>query len=374
MNRLLASIAIILVAACGRGAHVEEPTEPSPSNEVRVTPKEMHEVAIATEVIQTREIGEPLIAMGRVTFSDAHVAHVFSPVTGRITALPAAVGQSVERGAPLARIASPDVASAVADLQKADADLAAAQRELDRQKELYEGHAAAQRDFEAAEANARKASAERERARQKVALLGAAQGTSDFVLRAPIRGAVLSRNVSIGMEVSGQYSNGGAVELFTVGDLDPIWVIADVFEMDLPRVHIGSPATVSLVAYPDHPFNGSVDWISGSLDPATHTAKVRCVIRNPQEMLRPEMFATVTIETDRRPRLAAPRSAIIRLGDDMIAFVDQGQAANGDERFERRKVGIDETAGGRYVPVLSGLNSGEKVVTSGALILSGESS
>jgi multidrug efflux pump subunit AcrA (membrane-fusion protein) len=144
--------------------------------------------------------------------------------------------------------------------------------------------------------------------------------------------------------------------------------------MDLPHVRIGAPVTVSLLAYPDHPFTGTVDWISGALDPTTRTAKVRCVIRNPQHLLRPEMYGTVTIETDGQAKLAAPRSAIVRLGDQMVAYVDRGRAPNGSERFERRAVAIDDAEAGRYVPIVSGLAPGERVVTSGALILSGESS
>jgi membrane fusion protein, heavy metal efflux system len=372
--RTIALFAAMILAASCRQNTVEQTAEHPPANEVWVTPKEIREVAITTDSIQTRSIGNPLIATGRVEFSDTRVAHVFSPVTGRVTALPVALGQHVERGTPLAIISSPDLASAVADAQKADADYAAAKREFERQKELYAEHAAAQRDFEAAESNYQKSIAERDRARQKVTLLGASSGGGTFALRSPIDGTVLARNVNLGMEVAGQYSSGGTPELYTIGDLDPIWVVADVFEMDLPRVHAGAPVTVSLLAYPDHPFVGTVNWISGALDPTTRTAKVRCIIRNPQHLLRPEMFATVTIETDGQPKLVAPRSAIIRVGDQMVAYVDRGKAPNGAERFERRAVTIDEAGGAQYVPILSGLRAGDRVVTSGALLLSGESS
>jgi cobalt-zinc-cadmium efflux system membrane fusion protein len=374
MRRIALCAAVVLAATCHRQATVEQTDEHRPANEVWITPKEIKEVAITTDAVQSRAIGNPLIATGRVEFSDTRVAHIFSPVTGRVTALPAAPGQHVERGAPLAIIASPDLASAVADLQKADADVAAASKDYERQKELYAEHAAAQRDFEAAESNYRKSVAERDRAKQKVTLLGASQEGEAFALRSPLSGTVLARNVTLGMEVSGQYSIGGTPELFTVGDPDPVWVVADVFEMDLPRVHAGAPVVVSLLAYPDQRFAGTVNWISGALDPTTRTAKVRCVIRNPKHLLRPEMYATVTIETDGQPKLVAPRSAIVRVGDQMVAFVDRGKAPNGDERFERRAVTIDEAEGSQYVPVLSGLRAGDLVVTSGALLLSGESS
>jgi RND family efflux transporter MFP subunit len=173
------------------------------------------------------------------------------------------------------------------------------------------------------------------------------------------------------MEVQGQYSGGTSAELFTIGNLDPVWVVADIFEVDLPRVRIGAPATVSVVSYPDRQFTGTVDWISGSLDPTTRTAKVRCTIENASHVLRPEMFATVSVATDAQPHLAIPRSAVLRLGDQMVAFVDAGETTRGERRFERRVIAVDETQAGVYVAVLRGLTPGEKVVSSGAIILSG---
>lgn len=128
---------------------------------------------------------------------------------------------------------------------------------------------------------------------------------------------------------------------------------------------------ISVVSYPDQRFTGKVDWISGTLDPATRTTKVRCTIRNSARLLRPEMYATVSITTDARQKLAIPRTAVVRLGDQMVAFVDLGNAPNSERRFERRIVAVDETEAGDYVPVIRGLLPGEKVVSSGAVILSG---
>jgi len=94
--------------------------------------------------------------------------------------------------------------------------------------------------------------------------------------------------------VEGQYSGGTALELFTVGDLDSVWVVGDVHEMDLGRVKAGTACLVTVVSYPGRVFRGRADWLSDMLDPVTHTAKVRCQIANPDRALKPEMFATVT--------------------------------------------------------------------------------
>jgi membrane fusion protein, heavy metal efflux system len=193
------------------------------------------------------------------------------------------------------------------------------------------------------------------------------------VLRSPIGGEVAARNISPGMEIQGQYSGGTAPELFTIGNLERVWVLADVFEGDIPRVQIGAPVSISVVSYPEHQFSGHIDWISGALDPSMRTVRVRCTIDNRQHLLRPEMFATVAITTDSHDRLAVPRSAVVRLGNEMVTFVDKGRLADGGERFERRRLAVDETDAGDFIPVIEGLTAGERVVTSGAVILSGSS-
>jgi cobalt-zinc-cadmium efflux system membrane fusion protein len=373
LSTLLAGI-LVTAAACQHDSVAQTSSPQPPTNEVWVTPKQIKETGIATTEVGLRPVGSSLTATGRISFVDAHVAHVFSPVTGRVTELMVNLGQSVQRGTPLATIQSPDLGSAISDVQKADAALAAAQRDYDRQKELFAAHAAAQRDMEAAESTYLQARSEHDRAAQKSRLLighGPERSLQEYVLRAPIDGDIVARNVSPGMELQGQYSGGNAPELFTIGNLGSVWVLADVFEVDLPRIQLGAPVTVSVVSYPDHPFQGHVDWISGTLDPTTRTAKVRCTIDNSRHLLRPEMFATVSITVDAREKLAAPRTSVVRIGDQMVAFVDKGTSPVGGERFERRIVGIDDTQAGDYVPITRGLAPGEKVVSSGAIILSG---
>jgi cobalt-zinc-cadmium efflux system membrane fusion protein len=270
-------------------------------------------------------------------------------------------------------MASPDIGQAFSDLVKAKADLAAAQSEFQRQKELFDAHAGARRDLEAAEDNYRKAQAELERAQQKVSLLAPgsdAQVTQDYLLRAPIAGEVIARNINPGTEVQGQYSGGTAVELFTIGELDRVWILADVYEVDLPKVRKGAAVKAKVVSYPDQAFEGTVDWISGALDPVSRTAKVRCSLPNPGRKLRPEMYSTVSIALEGTQALAVPREAVLRLGDRTVVFVEKGQTPKGLLRFELRNVKIRDL-GGDHVPVIEGLASGEKVVTAGAIFLAG---
>ncbi len=161
------------------------------------------------------------------------------------------------------------------------------------------------------------------------------------------------------------------LELFTIGELDTVWVMADLFEMDLGRVKEGTECLVKVVAYPGRVFKGVADWVSDTLDPATRTAKVRCKLDNADRSLKPEMYATAALAVDRQRALALPRSAILHLGDQTMAFVEIGKAPDGRIRFERRPVSVNEELGGDYLPVVRGIAPGEKVVTQGAILLSG---
>jgi len=328
--------------------------------------------ALRLEVVEARPVHDTVLVGGKVAFDDLKVSHVFSPLAGRISRVLAAPGQRVKKGDPLAMIVSPDAGSAVSDLAKARADLEAATREHRRQKELSEAHAGSQRDFEAAEDNFRKAQAEFERAEAKARLLWRGQGgslTQEYALRAPIDGEVVARAANPGVDVQGQYSGGNTTELFTIGELDQVYLLADVHEMDLSSVHKGETVRARVLSYPDRVFPGTVDWVAAALDPQTHTARVRCILDNPERLLKPEMYATVELQSDRGRQLSVARSALVHLGSQALVFVSRGPAADGRARFERRPVNVDEDISGDYLPVTRGLQAGEVVVVEGALLL-----
>ncbi len=370
----LLSLVVLFPSACDQHKAEKEAPKPPPG-EVWLTRQQVNEAKIAMEPVAQHDVGNAIVTSGKVTFNDIHVSHVFSPVTGRVTKLLAEPGQKLKKGAPLCTIESPDVASAFSDLSKAQADLLAGEHDFKRQKELFEAHAGSQKDYEASQDAFGKARAELERAQQKARLLrngSVDRSTQEYTLRALIDGEVISRNINPGTEVQGQYSGGQAIELFTIGDIDDVWVMADVFEMDIAQIKVGATASVSVVAYPNRFFPGHVDWVSEALDPTSHTAKVRCSIQNTEHELKPEMYATVSISSAERKALAILRSAILRLGDQDVVFLQTGTTPDGQLRFERRPVAVNEDEGGTYIPVTHGLAEGEKVVTSGASLLSGK--
>jgi cobalt-zinc-cadmium efflux system membrane fusion protein len=367
---------VALALACGgchRSQAAERPEGPEPpSGEVWLTPEQVRAAKIEVDTIQLRDVDDTILTSGHVVLDDLKSGHVFSPVTGRVVRIDAQLGQHVKKGDPLAVIESPDIGNVVSDVHKAEADLIASEHDYKRKKDLFEHQAGSAADLETAEDNWRRTRAEVERARQKAYLLrlgNVSTVTQTYTLSAPIDGEVLIRNINPGIEVQGQYGGGTAQELFTIGEIDSVWVLADVYEMDLARVHVGAPVAVTVVAYKDKTFTGRVDWVSGILDPGTRTARVRCTFENKDGLLHPEMYATVQISVDEKRALAIPRNSLLRLGDYRVVFVETGESG-GRVKFARTPVDVDEGESSPWLEVRHGLDVGQKIVVSGAILLS----
>jgi cobalt-zinc-cadmium efflux system membrane fusion protein len=381
----LAVMSAVGAAAVGFACHKAEAVQEGastnpPAGQVWLTPQQVKDAQIEVQTVALQDVDDTILTSGRVTLEDVLSAHVFSPVTGRVVRIAADLGARVKKGEPLAVIESPDIGVVKSDVQRADADLIAAEHDYKRKKDLFEQKAGSAAELETAEDNWRKTKAEAERARQKAFLLrsgGVDNVTQTYTLASPIEGEVLTRNINQGLEVQGQYGGGTASELFTIGEIDKVWVLADLYEMDLARVQVGSPAVVTVVSYKDKSFKGQVDWVSGMLDPATRTAKVRATFDNPDRLLRPEMYATVQISVDQKKALAIPRKALLRLGEYKVVFVqltgndgNDSAAAGGLVRFERIPVDVDEGESSQWLEVKHGLEAGQQIVVNGAILLS----
>jgi cobalt-zinc-cadmium efflux system membrane fusion protein len=362
-----------MAASCHKSQAASEPAGPQPPpGEVWLTAQQVKDAKIEVQPVAEQNVDDTILASGRVALEDLRSGHVFTPVTGRVVKITAQLGQRVKKGDPLATIESPDIGNAVSDVHKAEADLIAAEHDFKRKKDLFEQKAGSAADEEAAEDNWRKAKAEVERARQKAFLLRAGNVdmvTQTYTLPSPIDGEVLAMNINPGTEVQGQYTGGATQELFTIGEIDKVWVLGEIYEMDLSRVLVGAAAAVTVVAYKDKVFDGKVDWVSGVLDPNTRTARIRCTFDNPDRLLRPEMYATIQISVAQTKALAIPRSALLRLGEYKVVFVEIGEG-DGHVRFERLPIDVDEGEASQWLEVKHGLEAGQKIVVSGAILLS----
>lgn len=311
-----------------------------------------------------------LKTVGRITYDDLRVAHVMSPVSGRVGRVLAKAGDALLAHGVLATIRSPDYATARADWHKSQVAMESAKRDLARQDGLYKRHAAPEQVVLAAWDAYRRASSERDRALETLNLFGGGgdkhAGADAYALRTPIAGVVIGRAVHPGMEVAGQYGGGNAQELFLVADLSQVWVVAEVPEADVGRIRANADVVVQVEALPGTVINAKLDYLADTLDPDLHTARVRCVVPNAAGKLKPDMYATLTIAAAGKPALAVPASSIVRMADAAFVFVEH-PAQNGQYRqFEQRHVIVDEGDDDTLVPILHGLAPGDRVVTQGA--------
>jgi membrane fusion protein, heavy metal efflux system len=366
MKRVGLFLAALLLAAACTSSQAE--TNDAAASKAPKPSEANAQISIAP--VDEQVVGKAIVSSARIVFDENRVAHVFPPVTGKITEIIAQLGEHVKKGQTLAVITSPDMGNAVSDVYQAKPAVIQTEKELARQKELYAARAGPLRDLEAAQANYDQAVAELQRAEEKLHLLMKTFHTDHvtqfFPMQSPLDGEIIARQINPGLEVQGQYSGGTTQELYTVGSQGSLWVLSDVYEQDLSRVKVGAPVEVTTIAYPDRVFKGKVDWISGALDPTMRTATVRCTLENVDGILKSQMYATVAIETEGRKTLAVPRDAVLHFGNkQMVIGVDTGA-----DKYLRRPVILDEDQMGGWVPVLHGLDRGDKIVTNGAVLLS----
>lgn len=319
------------------------------------------------EIKPVEAFPEPLVEAlnARIVYDDNHTARVFSPIAGRVVRIAAEAGQQVKKGDALLEIDSPDFALASSDSVKANADLLRKQQTYERAKQLLDTQGIARRDFESAEADLHQAEAEALRAKAHMKNLASNTSTTEgqFILRTPLAGIVSERQVNAGSEVRPDAPN----PLFVITNPKHVWVMVDLPEQQIGKVRVGQPIAVEVDAYPNEIFRGKVTVISETLDPVMRRFQVRCEVDNSQQKLKPEMFARISPIVDTQSRLPrVPNSALFTQGLYSFIFVEQTPGV-----LQRRRVTIGmQDADFTYIK--EGLRAGERVVTSGAILLNAE--
>ncbi|MGZ5067797.1 MAG: efflux RND transporter periplasmic adaptor subunit [Usitatibacter sp.] len=302
-----------------------------------------------------------LVLPARLTWDEDHTVRVFPPFAGRVTRLIAKVGDRVAAGQPLVEMMSPDFGQAQADARKAQADLALASQALERQKDLNSHGVSSQKDLQQAEADHARARAEADRAVGRLASYGhAVGGGNSFVLKSPVAGTVVERNLNPGQEL--RPDQPGA-PLFVITDPSRLWVVVDATEADLPSLKVGIPLVITSNQFPEDAFAGELTQLSDFVDPNTRTLKARGVVPNPNHVLKGEMFVSARVKVPKGEYPTVNSKAVYLSGVRNYVFVRSADGA-----FTRRSVRVGRDTEGR-VPVLSGLKEGEEAVVAGNLFL-----
>jgi cobalt-zinc-cadmium efflux system membrane fusion protein len=285
---------------------------------------------------------------------------------GRIVSVRADLGQTVSEGQVLAVIESPEVGQVRGDLERARAAVSVSQRNYEREKRLYEQEISPQKEMLDAEVIYRTAQADFNSAIAKLRSYGATSGTGgSYGLRSAVSGTVVERNASPGLIV------GSSTNVFTVADLQHVWITVDVYEADLTRVHRGAAVAVAPTALPGETLQGRVSFAGGVVDSASRTIKVRVTVENESRRLRPGMFAQVRIAAPAgapvTESVALPEVAVQEVNGKQVVFV---RTAPG--RFVARPVTVGGAAPDNALLITRGVRAGDQVVTQGAFQLKSE--
>lgn len=307
--------------------------------------------------VESRQITDELHMNGVVAPDVNRTVPVLSLGAGRAIQVLVRLGDDVKKGQILVRISSPDLSQAFSDYQKFMADEVLAAKQLERAQMLYGKGAISTKDLESAQDAADKAKVDLRTAADHVRILGGNLdgSSSELDIRAPISGTITEQNVAAGAAVR---STDNSPNLFTIADLSRVWVLCDVYEDALTRVHLGDLAEVRLNALGDRVFQGHVGNVSRVLDPNTRTAKVRVELANAAGLFRSGMFATAVIRSRQgveEPVL--PVAAIMRLHDRDWVFVPLG-----GNKFRRTEVKLGGITKDGTQQILGGLQLHDKVV------------
>ena len=365
-----------------------ERTDALPPGVVEVPEAAQRNAGLKTVTVGSRVLPATIEVTGVVAPEDARVSHVRPLARGVIESVGVTLGARVARGQTLLSYDNVELGALIGDYlsevaaqRQAEADLEVRQLSVERAEALIKLEAVAQQtlEFRRAEFKNAQAAVTSQRARvakieEQIHRFGLSDAdlagltpeegrsghrtASHTVVRAPFAGVVTKFDIAAGELVEPDR------ELMTVTDISSVWVLADVYEKDIAKVRVNSSVDIRVDTYPDRVFVGRVTYVSDIIDPQTRTAKVRCVVENPDGALKLDMFAKVSVPTnDNREALTVPAAAIQQIDGQSVVFVRQTAS-----RFERRNVEVGNTAGD-VVEIRSGIRVGEVIAGAGSFYL-----
>lgn len=391
--RVITSVVVLALAGAGAygflfaGAKEKhsEVSSQSRRNAQNFTPTPSEWATLTIEPVNAKNFRAEYVTEGKVAVDEDRSTPVFSPYAGRVTKLLAKPGESVTQGQPLFTIEAADTVQAQNDYiaamtsqNKAKSALELADIQYRRAKDLYEGRAIPLKDYQQAEAtqvqaqnDMRSSVTALEAATNKLRILGFTDETikafqskstinPEITIYAPISGTVVQRKIG-----PGQYVSAGASDpVFVIGDLSTVWLTAFVRESDAAMVNVGQDISVNVMALPGRPLTAKINYVAAAIDPTTRRLLVRATIDNKDGLLKPEMFANVTIySASDRAAPAVPKQALIYEGSQVRIWV-----AREDKSVELRQIKIG-LINGNLAEVTSNLNPGEKIVVKGSLFI-----
>jgi cobalt-zinc-cadmium efflux system membrane fusion protein len=361
-----ASVLTLALAGCEgstpSSTYTRNPNDP----ELFTIPQEqMSHVQVLT--VQTTTLSRTLRLTGAVAYNNFRTTPVITQVSGPVNRIVVVPGQRVKQGEPMLYVSSPDYSQLRTNYLKAKDAYALAQKAYARAQDLYQHKAIAEQALEQAASAEVQAGGDLASAQAALKVLGItdpdrlvqAPPTFEVPVKAPISGEVVEQNVS-----AGQLLQTGTTQCFMLSDTSTVWVLVNVYQKDLPYVHLGDPVGIQTETYPQV-FHGRISYVAAALDPNTRTLQARIETSNPGEKLKKDMYVVATVNAGKISNaIALPDAAVLRDSENQ-PFV---YAAVSSNQFGRRSVTLGESVNGQ-TEITSGLNPGDRVIGNGSLFL-----
>ncbi|MBS1799533.1 MAG: efflux RND transporter periplasmic adaptor subunit [Acidobacteria bacterium] len=350
-----------------------------PKETVAAQPGDPNEVSITSALAENLKFGTPEMAdvngtlrvAAHVETDAQRIAHVGSPVAGRILKLLVFEGQNVKAGTALAMLHSTDLSDTQFALIKAASQRDLAATSVKRAEQLVEADVIGRAELERRRAELLQAGTEAASYRTQLRGLGMTESqihqlettrklSADYPIVTPKSGTVLKREIAIGQVVQ------PADPAFTIADLSNVWIVANVPEEDAGPLRKGIEVEVKIPALPDRKITGRLSFVSPIVDPDTRTVAVRMEVPNPNGLLKPDELASMTFIGHTDKKLTVPNAAVVREDNKDCVFVQIAP-----EKFILREVSLGEEENDRRV-VLDGVKPNERIVTEGAFHLNNQ--
>lgn len=328
--------------------------KPTSKNLIVIEPAKLKSIGMTFELARNQVMTKTIRTVGRIEADERHIAHIHVRFDGWIEKLFVNfTGEKVKQGAPLFTVYSPDLVST-------------------QQEYLLALHAEKILGKKATSMASSGAQGAAEAAYQRLLLWGISEKqieelkrtrkvTNTMTIDSPIHGTVIHKMALAGMRIKPRE------ELYTIADLSNLWILGDIYEYELPFVHLGQTADVSLTYLPKEQFKAVLDFIYPTVNPKTRTAKVRFEIDNQKDQLKPGMYANLELKIPLGERLAVQRGAVLLTGERAVMFI-----YHGDGKIEWRNVKTGVSAGD-LIEITHGIKAGEKIITSANFLIDSES-
>jgi membrane fusion protein, heavy metal efflux system len=314
---------------------------------------------IKIDTVQKCQLINSITLTGQVDFNQDHVIKVFPLISGNIQGISVVLGDYVKQGQVLGVITSSEMAGYSNDLISAQTNLQVAKKNLDKTIDMYKSGLASLTDSISAEASYRQAQSELNRVNRVLKINGG--GTEgEYAIKAPISGFLVDKQVNNNTIIRADNSS----SLFTISDLKNVWVWANVYESNINAIRMNDIVTVTTLSYPDKIFKGKVDKILNVLDPTNKVMKVRVALDNPDYLLKPQMFASVTVTNpENKQSLCISSRALIFDHSQYFVLVYKTKS---DVRITPVQV-ISSIGDKTYIS--SGVQEGDNIISSQAILI-----